>query len=76
MDALVVDVAHGHADHTIESVKELKGTWPHAEVVAGNVATAAGFADLAEAGADAVKVGIGPGFACTTARLPGSRCPS
>src|SRR5215207_2581874 len=61
VDALVVDVAHGHADHTIEAVRELKATWPDSEVVAGNVATADGFADLAEAGADAVKVGIHPG---------------
>src|SRR5919108_185388 len=51
VDALVVDVAHGHADHTIEAVRELKATWPDAEVVAGNVATAEGFRDLASAGA-------------------------
>jgi IMP dehydrogenase len=69
-----VDVAHGHADHTIEAVRELKATWPDSEVVAGNVATADGFADLAGAGADAVKVGIGPGFACTT-RAPAHRHP-
>jgi IMP dehydrogenase len=75
VDALVVDVAHGHADHTIEAVRELKATWPHAEVVAGNVATAEGFADLAEAGADAVKVGIGPGFACTTRLVAGVGVP-
>src|SRR5215211_6141784 len=75
VDALVVDVAHGHADHTIEAVRELKATWPDSEVVAGNVATADGFRDLAEAGADAVKVGIGPGFACTTRLVAGVGVP-
>src|SRR5215218_9360521 len=75
VDALVVDVAHGHADHTIEAVRELKATWPDSEVVAGNVATAEGFGDLAEAGADAVKVGIGPGFACTTRLVAGVGVP-
>jgi IMP dehydrogenase len=75
VDALVVDVAHGHADHTIEAVKELKATWPDSQVVAGNVATADGFADLAAAGADAVKVGIGPGFACTTRLVAGVGVP-
>jgi IMP dehydrogenase len=75
VDALVVDVAHGHADHTIDAVRELKATWPQAEVVAGNVATAEGFRDLAEAGADAVKVGIGPGFACTTRLVAGVGVP-
>jgi IMP dehydrogenase len=75
VDALVVDVAHGHADHTIDAVKELKATWPDSEIVAGNVATADGFADLAKAGADAVKVGIGPGFACTTRLVAGVGVP-
>jgi IMP dehydrogenase len=75
VDALVVDVAHGHADHTIEAVKELKATWPDSEIVAGNVATADGFRDLASAGADAVKVGIGPGFACTTRLVAGVGVP-
>jgi IMP dehydrogenase len=75
VDALVVDVAHGHADHTIDAVRELKATWPDSEVVAGNVATAEGFGDLAEAGADAVKVGIGPGFACTTRLVAGVGVP-
>jgi IMP dehydrogenase len=75
VDALVVDVAHGHADHTIDAVRELKATWPDSQVVAGNVATAEGFGDLAEAGADAVKVGIGPGFACTTRLVAGVGVP-
>jgi IMP dehydrogenase len=75
VDALVVDVAHGHADHTIDAVRELKATWPDSQVVAGNVATADGFRDLAEAGTDAVKVGIGPGFACTTRLVAGVGVP-
>src|SRR5919202_332122 len=72
---LVVVDADGHADHTIDAVRELKATWPHAEVVAGNVATADGFADLADDAADAVKVGIGPGFACTTRLVAGVGVP-
>jgi IMP dehydrogenase/GMP reductase len=75
VDALVVDVAHGHADHTIEAVRELKATWPACELVAGNVATAEGFRELADAGADAVKVGIGPGLACTTRLVAGVGVP-
>jgi IMP dehydrogenase len=75
VDALVLDIAHGHADAAIEAVRELKSAWPEMEVVAGNVATADGVADLAEAGADAVKVGIGPGFACTTRLVAGVGVP-
>src|SRR5919108_479175 len=73
--ALVVAVAHGHADPPIEAVRELKATWPSCDVVAGNAATADGFGDLAEAGADAVKVGIGPGLACTTRLVAGVGVP-
>jgi IMP dehydrogenase len=75
VDALVLDIAHGHADAAIEAVEELKSAWPHVEVVAGNVATADGVAHLAAAGADAVKVGIGPGFACTTRLVAGVGVP-
>jgi IMP dehydrogenase len=74
-DVLVLDIAHGHADHAIEAVREVKAAWPECQLVAGNVATAEGFADLAEAGADAVKVGIGPGFACTTRLVAGVGVP-
>ena len=74
-DALVLDIAHGHADAAIEAVRELKSAWPDVEVVAGNVATAEGVRDLAAAGADAVKVGIGPGFACTTRLVAGVGVP-
>jgi IMP dehydrogenase len=74
-DALVLDIAHGHSDHAIEALRELKSTWPDAEVVAGNVATADGVRDLAEAGADAIKAGIGPGFVCTTRLVAGAGVP-
>ena len=71
----MLDIAHGHADAAIEAVQELKSAWPEVEVVAGNVATADGVVDLAAAGADAVKVGIGPGFACTTRLVAGVGVP-
>jgi IMP dehydrogenase len=74
-DALVLDIAHGHADSALEAVRELKRRFPHAEVIAGNVATADAVRDLADAGADAVKVGIGPGFACTTRLVAGVGVP-
>ncbi len=75
VDALVLDIAHGHADAAIEAVQELKRTWPDLDVVAGNVATGDGVRDLAAAGADAVKVGIGPGYACTTRLVAGVGVP-
>ncbi len=74
-DALVLDIAHGHADAAIEAVQELKSAWPSVEVVAGNVATGDGVKDLAAAGADTIKVGIGPGFACTTRLVAGVGVP-
>lgn len=75
VDALVLDIAHGHADAAIEAVSELRAAWPDTEIVAGNVATGEGVVDLAAAGADAVKVGIGPGFACTTRLVAGVGVP-
>lgn len=74
-DILVVDVAHGHADHVIEMVKKLKKHFPNTPVVAGNVATGEGVCDLAEAGADAVKVGVGSGSICTTRVVTGFGVP-
>jgi IMP dehydrogenase len=74
-DALVLDIAHGHAEHAIDAVTSIKKSWPDCQLVAGNVATPAGFQDLAAAGADAVKVGIGPGFACTTRLVAGVGIP-
>lgn len=75
VDALVLDIAHGHADAAIEAVTELKSAWPDVDVLAGNVATGDGVRDLSAAGADAVKVGIGPGFACTTRLVAGVGVP-
>jgi IMP dehydrogenase len=74
-DALVLDIAHGHADAALEAVGELKRRFPEAEVIAGNVATAGSVRDLVAAGADAIKVGIGPGFACTTRLVAGVGVP-
>ncbi|MFL5733128.1 MAG: IMP dehydrogenase [Chloroflexia bacterium] len=74
-DVLVVDVAHGHSDAVIEIVRQLKERWPDVDVVGGNVATAEGALDLIEAGADAVKVGVGPGSTCTTRLVTGAGVP-
>jgi len=74
VDVLVVDSAHGHSKNVIETVRGIKEKWD-IDVVAGNVATAAGCRDLIEAGADAVKVGIGPGSICTTRVISGVGVP-
>ena len=74
-DLLLVDVAHGHTDHTLEAVERLRGEFPDVVLVAGNVATASGTRDLANAGAHVVKVGIGPGGVCTTRLVAGSGVP-
>jgi IMP dehydrogenase len=71
---LVLDVAHGHMERAIDAVARLDGEFD-APLVAGNVATAAGTTDLAAAGADCVKVGIGPGSHCTTRRVAGAGVP-
>ncbi|MBI5243754.1 MAG: IMP dehydrogenase [Elusimicrobia bacterium] len=74
-DVLVVDVAHGHSDHVIEAVRRIKACRPSSEVVAGNVATYEGALDLVKAGADGVKVGVGPGAACSTRIVAGCGVP-
>ena len=74
-DVLVLDIAHGHADHAIETLRQVKAEHPDAQVVAGNVATRAGAEDLVAAGADAVKVGVGPGGVCTTRLVAGVGVP-
>jgi IMP dehydrogenase len=71
----VVDIAHGHADHTLNMVRRLKSKFAGAQVVGGNVATAAGVCDLADAGADAVKVGVGAGSICITRQVAGFGVP-
>jgi IMP dehydrogenase len=74
-DIILIDTSHGHSRNVIEAVRQLKGTFREVEVVAGNVATAEGAADLIEAGADAVKIGIGPGSICTTRIVAGVGVP-
>ena len=74
-DCLVVDVAHGHADHAIKALETLRRRFPKAEIVAGNVATYEGARDLASAGADGVKVGVGPGSICSTRIVSGAGVP-
>ena len=74
VDVLVVDSAHGHSANGVETVKKLKERWD-IDVVAGNVATGQGCRDLIAAGADAVKVGIGPGSICTTRIISGVGVP-
>ena len=75
VDALVVDVAHGHLERTLSVVTELDQAFPETDLVAGNVATPAGVEDLAAAGADCIKVGIGPGSHCTTRKVAGAGVP-
>jgi IMP dehydrogenase len=75
VDVLCLDSSHGHSKGVLEAVKELKRVFPAVPVVAGNVATYQGAKDLAEAGADAVKVGIGPGSICTTRIVTGAGMP-
>ena len=71
VDMLVVDTAHGHQDKMLAALRAVRGLSPPVPVVAGNVVTAAGTADLIAAGADIVKVGVGPGAMCTTRMMTG-----
>jgi IMP dehydrogenase len=75
VDVLVVDTAHGHSKGVIDAVRETKKKYPGVEVIAGNVATTEATEALIEAGADAVKVGIGPGSICTTRVVAGIGVP-
>lgn len=75
VDVIVVDTAHGHQRDVLEAVREIKKLYPDIELVAGNVATAQGARALFEAGADAVKVGMGPGSICTTRVIAGIGVP-
>ncbi len=74
-DVLVIDTAHGHSGNVIDTVKELKAAFPDVDVVAGNVATAEGARALADAGADALEVGLGPASSCTTRVISGVGVP-
>ncbi|QTH72403.1 IMP dehydrogenase [Pseudoalteromonas xiamenensis] len=75
VDILLIDTSHGHSQGVIDRVKETRAAFPNLQIVAGNVATAEGAKALAEAGADAVKVGIGPGSICTTRIVTGCGVP-
>ena len=74
-DFLVLDSAHGHSKNIMECLKKIKAAYPNCQIVAGNIATAEAARDLIEAGADAVKVGIGPGSICTTRVVAGIGVP-
>jgi IMP dehydrogenase len=75
VDVLVVDTAHGHSKGVLDRVAWVKATFPDVQVIGGNIATAQAALDLVEAGADAVKVGIGPGSICTTRIVAGVGVP-
>ena len=75
VDVVSIDTAHGHSKGVIEALKSVKRTFPNLEVMCGNVATGAGARALAEAGADAIKVGVGPGSICTTRIIAGVGMP-
>ncbi|PJJ84632.1 IMP dehydrogenase [Mucilaginibacter auburnensis] len=75
VDVIAIDTAHGHSKGVIDKLKEVKAAYPDLQVIAGNVATGQAAKDLADAGADAVKVGIGPGSICTTRIIAGVGVP-
>jgi IMP dehydrogenase len=75
VDVLVLDSAHGHSENIINCLKKIKQSFPQIQVVAGNIATAEAAEDLIEAGADALKVGMGPGSICTTRVVAGIGVP-
>ncbi len=75
VDVIIVDTAHGHSQGVLNRVKWIKTHFPHVQVIGGNIATAAAAKDLVAAGADAVKVGIGPGSICTTRVVTGVGVP-
>ncbi|RLA85098.1 MAG: IMP dehydrogenase [Deltaproteobacteria bacterium] len=75
VDVIVVDTAHGHSKNVIEAIRWLKATFPQLQVIGGNVATVEGTKALIDAGADAIKVGVGPGSICTTRIVAGIGVP-
>ncbi len=75
VDLIVVDSAHGHSQSVLDTIREIKKLFPHIELMGGNIATADGARALIEAGADAVKVGVGPGSICTTRVIAGIGVP-
>jgi len=75
VDVLVVDIAHGHSENALNTVRNIKKAFPNCELIAGNIATAQGAEDLIKAGVDAVKVGVGSGSICITRVITGSGVP-
>jgi IMP dehydrogenase len=75
VDVLVIDTAHGHSKNVLKAIERIKTAEPEMPVIAGNVVTAEGTRDLIEAGADAVKVGVGAGSICTTRVISGAGMP-
>ncbi|WP_413364194.1 IMP dehydrogenase [Lysinibacillus sp. 3P01SB] len=75
VDIIVIDTAHGHSQGVLNTIKEIRAAYPELEIIAGNVATAEGTRALYDAGADVVKVGIGPGSICTTRVVAGVGVP-
>jgi IMP dehydrogenase len=75
VNLMTIDIAHGHSVHMMDTLKWLKDKFPGLEVIAGNLATPDAAVDLIEAGADAIKVGIGPGSMCTTRIITGAGVP-
>jgi len=74
-DVILIDTSHGHSENVLRAVKTLKGTFSDIELIAGNVGTAKGAEDLIAAGADGIKIGIGPGSICTTRIVAGVGVP-
>jgi len=74
-DVIVVDIAHGHSENAVNTIRHIKKAFPDSELIAGNVATAPGAEDLIKAGVDAVKVGVGSGSICITRVVTGSGVP-
>jgi IMP dehydrogenase len=75
VDVIAVDTAHGHSKMVLDAIRAIRSQWPSAQILAGNVATAEATRALIEAGADAVKVGVGPGSICTTRVVAGAGVP-
>jgi IMP dehydrogenase len=75
VDVIVVDTSHGHSKNVIDTVRDLKRNFPGIRIIAGNVATAEGVEDLVKAGADGIKIGVGPGSICTTRMVAGVGVP-
>ncbi|MCL4149779.1 UNVERIFIED_CONTAM: hypothetical protein GTU68_040939 [Idotea baltica] len=75
VDVVIVDTAHGHSQGVLDTIKDLRKKYPYLQIIGGNVATAAGAKALADAGVNAVKVGVGPGSICTTRIVAGVGVP-